>query len=149
MVTEGKLFSSPRARYRLGSVLIWLGVLAWTPYIFLRVTGISTSPFWFLPIHLVGVIGGSRLRSSARAELGLHRVKRDPWRILGHGSIWLGVGVWIPYFYLKLILGAAVNVMDFLPYHLTGVLGGVLLLIIGSFVSRREIPQSETGADNR
>ena len=50
MVTEVKVFSSPWARYRLGSVLIWLGVLAWAPYIFLRVTGISTSPFYEVPI---------------------------------------------------------------------------------------------------
>jgi len=54
----------------------------------------------------------------------------------------LGIGVWVPYFYLKLVLGVAVDVVIFLPYHLTGVLGGVLMLVVGSFVSKR----SETSA---
>ena len=66
MVTVAKLFSTPLTRYRLGSALIWVGVLTWTPYIFLRVTGQVTSPFLFLLFHLVGVVGGSRLRSHVR-----------------------------------------------------------------------------------
>ena len=142
MVTEGKLFNTPLARYRLGSTLVWFGVFTWVPFIFLRVVGQRPSFWWFLPFHLVGVIVGSRLRAHARKELGTALVKKDLWRVIGHGLIWLGIGVWVPYFYLKLILGEAVDVVIFLPYHLTGVLGGVLTLVVGSFVSKR----SETSA---
>jgi len=104
--------------------------------------GQRPSLWWFLPFHLVGVIVGSRLRAHARKELETVLVKKDLWRVIGHGLIWLGIGVWVPYFYLKLVLGVAVDVVIFLPYHLTGVLGGVLMLVVGSFVSKR----SETSA---
>ena len=132
MVNEGKLFNTPLARYRLGSVLIWVGVLAWAPYIFLRVTGQGISPLLFLPFHLLGVVGGARLRSYARKEMGISKTKKNLFRVIGHIMIWAGVSVWLPYFYMKLVVHVSVEVMNYLPYHLTGVLGGVLMLVIGS-----------------
>jgi len=137
MVAVTKMWDTPLARYRLGSVLIWVGVLTWVPYIFLRVTDIDPSPLWFLPFHLVGVIGGSRLRSFARKEMGIKPARRNPWRVLGHGLIWAGVGVWAIYFYLKLIAGASVDAIDFLPYHLAGVLSGIVFLLTSYLVSRK------------
>jgi len=137
MVTVSKLFNTPSARYRLGSALIWVGVLTWAPYILLRLTGQDTSPFLFLPFHLVGVVGGSRLRLCARKEMGISKAKKNLFRVIGHMMVWVGVSVWVPYFYMKLIMHAPVVVMNYLPYHLTGVLGGVLMLIIGWWVDRR------------
>ena len=137
MVTVAKLFSTPLTRYRLGSALIWLGVLTWTPYIFLRVTGQDTSPFLFLPFHLVGVVGGSRLRSHARQELGISKTRKNIFRLIGHVMIWAGVSIWLPYFYMKLVVHTPVAVMNYLPYHLTGVLGGVLMLAISWWVDRK------------
>jgi len=136
MVTEGK-FNTPIARYRLGSSLIWVGVLTWAPYIFLCLTGQNTSPFLFLPFHLIGVVGGSRLRSRARKEMMMSKTKKNLFRVIGHLMIWAGVSVWVPYFYMKLVVHASIAVMNYLPFHLTGVLGGVLMLGVGWWADRR------------
>ncbi|HLO17206.1 MAG TPA: hypothetical protein VK206_20400 [Anaerolineales bacterium] len=54
MVTEEKIISNVVLRYRLGTVLIWLGVFTWLPFIFLKAIG-SHPPFLlFLPFHLFG-----------------------------------------------------------------------------------------------
>ena len=58
MVIEKKLFNTALARYRLGTLLLWLGILTWVPFIILRIVGEKPSLFWFLPFHLLGVIGG-------------------------------------------------------------------------------------------
>ena len=136
MVTVAKMFNTPLARYRLGSVLIWVGVLAWAPYIFLRVTGQDTSPLLYLPFHLIGVVGGARLRAYARKEMGISKTKKNLFRLIGHIMIWAGVSVWAPYFYMKLVVHAPVEVMNYLPYHLTGVLGGIAFLAIGYWTAR-------------
>jgi hypothetical protein len=36
-----KMFDNPLIRYRLGTALIWLGVLTWAPFIMLRIAGES------------------------------------------------------------------------------------------------------------
>jgi hypothetical protein len=137
MVTEEKLISNVVMRYRLGTVLIWLGVFTWAPFIFLKVIGGKPSFLLFLPFHLFGVIGGARLRSIARKELGLISKKKNNLNLAGHLMISLGILVWVPYLYLKLVMGQSVEVMNYLPYHLTGVLGGVSLHILNYFIERR------------
>lgn len=124
-------------RYRAGLVLVWIGVLTWLPYILLRANGNKPSIFWFLLFHLVGVIGGSRLRKSARAEMGAEAPEKNFFRTVGHSLIFLGILVWGVYFFLKLIAGQPVEVTDFLPYHLTGIFGGIGFLGLGHFVSLR------------
>ena len=138
MVTIANMFNAPQARYRLGSVLIWVGVLTWAPFIFLRVTGQDKSPILFLPFHLIGVVGGSRMRSSARKEMEIPKTRKNIFRLIGHVMIWAGVSVWVPYFYMKLVVHAPVAVMNFLPYHLTGVLGGMFILVISWWADRRK-----------
>jgi len=137
MVTEEKLISNVVMRYRLGTVLIWLGVFTWAPFIFLKAIGEKPSFLLFLPFHLFGVMGGARLRSIARKELGLISKKRNNLNLAGHLMISLGILVWVPYLYLKLVMGQSVEVMNYLPYHLTGVLGGVSLHILSYFIERR------------
>jgi hypothetical protein len=137
MVTDGKNISSVLIRYRLGTILLWLGVFAWAPFIFLRAIGEKPSFLLFLPFHLIGVIGGSRLRSLASRELGMAPAKKNGMHIAGHILIVLGILVWAPYLYLKLVQGQPVEVMDFLPFHLTGVLGGVLLHLISYLIERQ------------
>lgn len=124
--------------YRWGTLLIWLGVLIWVPFIYLKLTGGNPSFLWFLPFHLLGVVGGSRLRASARKALGLLRPKRNSLQLAGGLLIALGILAWVPYFYLKLFTQSAVEVMNFLPFHLTGVLGGILLLTINYLRAARE-----------
>jgi hypothetical protein len=137
MVTEEKLVSTVVMRYRWGTILIWLGVFTWAPFIVLKVIGEKPPFLLFLPFHLLGVIGGARLRSMARKELGLIPNKKNYLTLAGHLMIFLGVLVWAPYLYLKLIVGQSVEVMNYLPYHLSGVLGGVSLHILNYFMERR------------
>ncbi len=137
MVTEEKTINNAMTRYRLGTILVWLGVFIWLPFILLRAIGERPIFLWFLPFHLAGVIGGSRIRSLARKEMGLAPSKKNLLRIAGHGMIFLGILVWVPYLYFKLVIGQPVAVMDYLPYHLTGVLGGVFLHAISYVISRR------------
>jgi hypothetical protein len=92
----------------------------------------------YLPIHLLGVMGGSRLRAFARKELGIPKPQKTRLQLLGHGVIWAGILVWAPYYYLKVVLGQPVDVMNYLPYHLIGVFGGVGLLAVNAFLSRRQ-----------
>ena len=138
MVTDEKIIDTVLARYRLGTVLVWLGVMTWLPFIVLRIAGEKPSLFWFLPFHLIGVVGGSRLRSLARKEMGTLAPKKNILRVIGHGLIYTGVLVWSPYFYLKMFTQASVDVMDFLPYHLTGVLSGIMLLVLSYLISRKD-----------
>ncbi len=45
-----------------GKVLIWIGVLAWIPYVVLKyLAGMHLSVVPFLAVHLLGVIPGSVL----------------------------------------------------------------------------------------
>lgn len=136
MVTNEKIFNAALTRYRLGNTLIWLGVLTWLPFIVLRIAGEKPSLFWYLPFHLAGVIGGSRLRALARKELGMSLPQKNRMQTIGHGLIFAGILVWIPYFYLKIIAQQTVEAMDYLPYHLVGVLGGVAVLVVNHFLSR-------------
>ena len=138
MVAEEKINSTALMHYRLGTVLIWLGVLTWLPFIVLRIAGEKPSLFCFLPIHLVGVVGGSRLRSWACTEMGALAPKKNLLRVIGHGLIYIGILVWAPYFYLKLFGLQPVDVMNYLPYHLTGVLSGILFLGLSYLIDRTD-----------
>jgi hypothetical protein len=137
---EEKIANSALFRYRAGIALIWLGVLVWLPFILMRASGLKPSIFWFLPFHLIGVVGGSRLRNVARQELGADTPPKNIFRTIGHGLIFLGISVWGVYFYLKLTAGQPVDVGDFLPYHLIGIFGGIGFLVLGYFVNRRNVP---------
>jgi hypothetical protein len=137
MVTQEKLLNNVVLRYRLGIILVWLGVLTWVPFIFLRAIGERPPFLLFLPFHLIGVIGGSRLRSMARKELGMTPPRKNVLNVAGHVMILLGILVWIPYLYQKVAIGESVEVMRFLPYHLSGVLGGALLHLLSYFIRRR------------
>ena len=137
MVTEERSAITALLRYRAGILLIWVGVLTWLPFILLRANGEKPSLFWFLPFHLIGVVGGSRLRRAAREELGTEAPQKNAFRSVGHGLMFLGIMVWGVYFYLKLAAGQPVEVGDVLPYHLTGIFGGIGFLSLGYFVTRR------------
>lgn len=132
-----------------GTLLIWLGVLIWTPFIVLQIAGQQPSFLLFLPFHLIGVIGGARLRSFARKQMGLPSPKRNPLQIIGSILIVLGILTWVPYFYLKAFTQTPVNVMNFLPFHLTGVLGGVLLLAINHLSLRKNLDNKAITSERR
>jgi hypothetical protein len=129
--------ADPKKHYLWGTLLIWLGVLIWAPFIILKMMGENPLFLWYLPFHLIGVIGGSRLRAFARKEMGLPPPKRNPLQIGGSILIALGILTWAPYFYLKAFAQISLDVMNFLPFHLIGVLGGVLLLAINHMNVRK------------
>jgi hypothetical protein len=141
MVTDKEIYNTTLFKYRLGIVLIWMGVLTWLPFLVLRIAGERPSLFWYLPFHLVGVIGGSRLRAAARREMNLVPPKKNLFQLLGHGMILAGILVWAPYFYLRAVVHQPVEVMDYLPYHLAGILGGISLLGFSYLISRRSEKQ--------
>ena len=136
MVTEEKIISQVMFRYRWGTLLVWLGVFAWLPFIFLHAVGEKPPFLLFLPFHLIGVVGGSRLRALARKELGMEPPRKSPLSIAGHILIFLGIFAWVPYLYLKLVMGQPVEVMSYLPFHLIGVLGGVFLHVLSYVLGR-------------
>lgn len=137
MVTDEKIYNTALFKYRLGNLLIWLGVLTWLPFIMLRIAGEKPSLLWYLPFHLVGVVGGSRLRALARREMNITPSKKRALQIIGHALILAGILVWAPYFYVKVVIQQPVDVMNFLPFHLTGVLSGVLCLGINYLISSK------------
>jgi hypothetical protein len=136
MLTKSQQVQAAFTRCRLGTTLVWLGVLAWVPFIGLRIAGYTPSPLWFLPFHLVGVIGGSRLRLASCDKGKKNSGSKNWFRTIGHTLILLGVLVWAVYFYQKLVLDRPVEAVQFLPYHLTGVLSGVGFVITGTILSR-------------
>jgi hypothetical protein len=138
MVTDEKISNGALIRYRLGSIFIWLGVLVWAPFFLLRIMGEQPSMSLYLPLHLLGVIGGARLRTNARRELGILKPQKTRLQLLGHGLIWAGILVWVPYYYLKVVVNQPVDVTDYLPYHLTFVFGGIILMVINTFIYRKD-----------
>lgn len=113
-----------------GTLLIWLGVFAWAPFLILLVNGQQVSIFPFLAAHLAGVLGGAWLRASADRMEGLNQAQdRQGQRrkIASRVLIYLGVLAWAPYFYLERVIGQDVDIFPFLAAHLTGVLGGAAL----------------------
>lgn len=117
-------------RRLLGTVLIWLGVLAWIPFLILLANDYQLSIFPFLGAHLAGVLVGARLRRSADGMEGIDRSRETFGRtrkIISTVLIYLGVLAWAPYFYLDRVLAIDPVITPFLAAHLTGVLGGAAL----------------------
>jgi len=113
-----------------GTILIWLGVFAWAPFLVLIASGEEVSIFPFLAAHLAGVLGGAWLRASADRMEGLNQAQDRQGqrrRIASRVLIYLGVLAWAPYFYLERVIGQDVDIFPFLAAHLTGVLGGAAL----------------------
>jgi len=126
------------SREQVGTTLVWLGVLVWAPFIVLRVAGYKPPVYYYLSIHLLGVIGGSRLRASARRKTDHGKITRPYSQKIAHSLILLGVMAWLPYFTLKYAAGQLVQILPFLTVHLIGVLSGVGLLIVSALIARRQ-----------
>jgi hypothetical protein len=114
-----------------GSILIYLGVLAWAPYFYLLSLGQDVSVFPFLAAHLTGVISGGWLRSRSVAKE--RKDENRGLRLTSSALIYLGVLVWAPYFYLTRVLGVDAVITPFLAAHLTGVLSGIGLRVYLQF----------------
>ncbi|HEY4688071.1 MAG TPA: hypothetical protein VIK33_02080 [Anaerolineae bacterium] len=121
---------APNTRRTIGTILIWLGVLVWAPFLASIPSGQELPVLPFLAAHLAGVLGGWRLRLSADRAEGIDRTQSLHGRrrkIASRILIYLGVLAWVPYFYLTRARGEETNIGPFLAAHLTGVLSGVVL----------------------
>ena len=55
------------------------------------------------------------------------RKAADRWTLVGNALLWLGVAVWGVYAVVRYGLGGDVSTKQFLPFHLAGVVPGLLL----------------------
>ncbi len=104
----------------LGNVLIWIGVLAWVPFLVLVGTSQQVSIFPFLGGHLLGVLVGGWLRKNADRLEGLDRFESQQGRrrkLISKVMIYLGVLAWAPYFYVEKVLGQDLAIGPFLAIH--------------------------------
>jgi hypothetical protein len=94
--------------------------------LYLLAVGEHPSIYPFLVVHLVGILGGTRMK--ALAKKGKTPRKRHKRQVIGRIMILLGVLAWIPYLYQKELLDMTVEIRPYLSVHLFGVLGGIALL---------------------
>lgn len=109
---------------KLSNSFIWLGVIAWIPYIIARLMKIDLPGIPFLIVHLIGVSGGIYFRRQASANAAppsesIQRLKKISTILLV-----TGVSVWGIYFGLQWITGVERVITPFLITHLTFVLSG-------------------------
>lgn len=124
---------NPRQLHKYGTALLWAGVLVWVPYFLLRMVGESPSLLMYLPFHLLGVIGGARMRITANKQLGKPVEKRKGYKRVAHYIVIASLFIWIPYYALKLS-GRPVELTPFLIVHLIGIFSGTGLMGIGGAV---------------
>ncbi|MBI4771965.1 MAG: hypothetical protein HY784_16515 [Chloroflexi bacterium] len=130
-------------RRTLGNLSIWIGVLAWVPFLSLVAGGQRVSILPFLAVHLAGVLGGAWLRNSADRMDGLDNMGHPHGRrrkLISRIMIYLGVLAWAPFFYIERVLGQDLAVGPFLVAHLAGILGGAALrasVELDRFVQRK------------
>ncbi|MFN8597475.1 MAG: hypothetical protein U0559_15000 [Anaerolineae bacterium] len=131
---------SPDNRRTVGTVLIWVGVLAWAPFLAAIAAKQVVSILPFLIAHLSGVLGGWWLRRSADRAEGIDRAGETHGqrrKFVSRILIYLGVLAWAPYIYLDRIVGQDLEIGPFLAVHLTGVLSGVALRLSVAWSRRR------------
>jgi hypothetical protein len=87
----------------------------------------------YLPFHLLGVIGGARMRITANKQLGKPVEKRKGYKRVAHYIVIASLFIWIPYYALKLS-GRPVELTPFLIVHLIGIFSGTGLMGIGGAV---------------
>ena len=123
----------PNQIKRISRIFIWVGVLAWAPYLTLVFMGRDVSILPFLAFHLTGLLGGLRLRNmAAEAEGALKKVVSKSKKI-SRVMILLGVSAWFPYLYLINVQGQDVAIGPYLSVHLPLVIGGITIQIREAF----------------
>jgi hypothetical protein len=129
-------------RKTLSNILTLLGVLAWVPFLYLVAKGQEPSIFPYLTVHLTGVIGGTQLRRDSSPSTKVRSRRQSIGRIL----ILLGIFAWAPYLYQKEILAQSIEMAPYLTAHLTGLLGGIALLLsvpLTQYMQRRRQPADQ------
>jgi hypothetical protein len=114
------------------------------PYFILRINGESPSLLIFLPSHLLGVIGGARIRTAANKQLGKPVEKRRGYRRIAHYILVASILVWIPY-YALMLSGRPVELAPFLTVHLIGIFSGLGVMGMGAAVQYLQGKRKDRG----
>lgn len=131
---DALLFNLNLAQWKkISTILIWVGVLSWVPFIYLKFSDQNPPLIPFLLFHLTGVIGGARSRSWIRQQETGEKPKADRVGVVGRILVLVGVSAWIPYLTMKYVMKIDVDITPFLSVHLPGVLGGGLMMLVGFF----------------
>jgi hypothetical protein len=123
-------------RQTYSKYLIWLGLLAWIPYILMRALRLEVVVMPFLVVHLTGVLGGAFLQRASSGEQNTVSERERFRKTFSTVVILLGVSVWGVYFGLEWITGVEREVAPFLIAHLSGVLSGAGIKVY-NFLSRK------------
>ncbi len=116
---------------KVSIILTAFGVTAWFPYLyFVVIKQQNPSLFPYLGVHLTGVVGGAIIRKNLKNSSVGSPKKRSSLSIMSIALITVGVAVWTPYLYMKYIQGHNPGLLPYLPVHLTGVIGGGVLMIV-------------------
>jgi hypothetical protein len=124
------LFKDPHRLHKYGTILLWAGILVWAPFFILRGMGESPSLLVYLPFHLAGVVGGSRIRKTAKQRLGLPKPVSTWHKKVAHVLVIASLLIWIPYYAFKLS-GQEVELTPYLTLHLIGIFSGTGLMAFG------------------
>lgn len=111
-----------KAKY--SNIFIWIGVLAWVPYIVARIMQIDLPGIPFLVFHLIGVLGGIILRRQASQNDAPPSPLIQRLKTISTILLVTGVSVWAVYFGLDWLTGVERVITPFLITHLTLVLSG-------------------------
>lgn len=114
-------------KIKYSNTFIWIGVLAWVPYITARVMQIDWSGIPFLIVHLTGVIGGIYFRRQASEGSPPPSAKIKRLKTISTALLITGVSVWAVYFGLEWITGVEHVITPFLATHLSLVLTGAVI----------------------
>ena len=109
---------------KFSNIFIWIGVLAWVPYIIARVMQIDIPGIPFLVAHLIGVLGGIILRRQASQNDAPPSPLIQRLKTISTILLVTGVSVWAVYFGLNWLTGVEREITPFLITHLTLVLSG-------------------------
>ena len=123
-----------RAKY--SNIFIWIGLLAWVPYIASRLLQFDISVIPFLVMHLIGVIGGIILRRQSSQSAAPLSKKTKQLKTISTVLLVVGVSVWGVYFGLEWLTGVEREVTPFLMAHLSGVLTGAGIKLYNFFTHK-------------
>ena len=114
-------------KVKLSKVFIWIGVLAWVPYIVLQILQKEISVFPFLGTHIFFIVGGIVLRKQASEGKAPPTQKVQRLKTVSTVLLVLGVSVWGVYFLVQWLGVDVTSIKPFLAAHLSGVLSGAAI----------------------
>lgn len=120
-------------KIRYSKLLIWLGVLAWAPFILSRFMGLDLNGIPFLIAHLSGISGGLYLRRQAAKEMPAPSARIKKLKRFSTILLVIGVSVWPLYYLVRLLSQSPIELRGFLILHLAFVIvGGSMKMYIFS-----------------